>query len=129
MAQFKIYGLREHLNPIKAALSDLIHGCVVEALCYPTDKRAHRFFPLERSDFFYPAGRSERYTILELSLFEGRSVEAKKRLMRLLVERCERELGITAVDLEITIMETPKANGCFRGRPGDKHVLDYKAEV
>ena len=48
MAQIKIYGVRERLDPIKRQLSDVIHACVVEALQYPRDKRAHRFFPLER---------------------------------------------------------------------------------
>ena len=44
MAQIKIYGIREHLDPIKSALSDVIHSCVVDALQFPIDKRAHRFF-------------------------------------------------------------------------------------
>lgn len=77
MTQVKIYGIREYLNPIKQDLSNIIHACVVEALQYPTDKRAHRFFPLDASDFYYPLGRTERYTILEFSMIEGRSVGAK----------------------------------------------------
>lgn len=56
MEQVKIYGLSEYLNPIKAALSDIIHSCVMDALKYPPDKRAHRFFPLEPSDFFILRG-------------------------------------------------------------------------
>jgi hypothetical protein len=59
MAQIKIYGIAEHLNPIKARLSDVIHACVVEALQFPPDKRAHRFFPLDPSDFYYPDGRTD----------------------------------------------------------------------
>lgn len=129
MSQIKIYGLRSHLDPIKRTLSDVIHGCVVEALNYPTDKRAHRFFPLEPDDFYYPAGRTERYTILEISMFEGRTVEAKKQLIRLLFERAESGCGIGPQDLEITISETPKHNWGFRGLPGDEHQLDYKVEV
>jgi hypothetical protein len=129
MAQVKIYGLRLALDPIKRKLSDVIHGCVVEALEYPVDKRAQRFFPLDAEDFFYPAGRSERYTIVEISMFEGRSVAAKKLLMRLLFERVELELGIAPMDLELTISETPKHNWAFRGLPGDEHVLGYKVDV
>ena len=129
MSQVKIFGLREHLNPIKQRLSDTVHSCVVDALQYPPDKRAHRFFLLERSDFIYPAGRSERYTIIEFSMFEGRSVEAKKRLIRLMFERVQRECGISPQDLEMTIFETPKHNWGFRGLPGDEHKLDYKIEV
>ena len=47
MAQVKVYGLREHLDPVKAKLSDVIHSCVVDALQFPREKRAHRFFPME----------------------------------------------------------------------------------
>lgn len=129
MSQVKIYGLREQLDPIKRQLSDVIHSCVVEALQYPPDKRAHRFFPLDRADFFFPAGRSERYTIIEFSMFEGRSVEAKKRLIRLLFERAQKACGIAPQDLEMTIFETPRCNWGFRGLPGDEHSLSYKIEV
>ena len=129
MAQVKIYGIRQHLDPIKARLSDTIHACVVEALQYPSDKRAHRFFPLDPSDFYYPAGRTNGYTILEFSMFEGRSVEAKKTLIRLLFARVSEACGITPTDLEITMTETPRANWGFRGLPGDEHTLNYNVEV
>jgi hypothetical protein len=128
MVQTKIYGLREHLDPIKSELSDIIHSCIMDALQYPSDKRAHRFFPLDASDFFYPAGRTNRYTIIEFSMIEGRSVEAKKQLIRLLFERVQ-SLGISTQDLEMTIFETPKQNWGFRGLPGDEHQLNYKIEV
>jgi phenylpyruvate tautomerase PptA (4-oxalocrotonate tautomerase family) len=128
MSQVKIYGLRVPLDPIKQQLSDIIHSCVVEALQYPVDKRAHRFFPLDVADFFYPAGRTEKYTIVEFSMFEGRSVEVKKHLIRLLFDRVQ-SLGISPSDLEITIFETPKHNWGFRGLPGDEHQLNYKVEV
>ena len=129
MSQIKIYGLKENLNPIKKELSDIIHSCVVDALHFPEDKRAHRFFPLDPSDFYYPSGRTEKYTIIEISMFEGRSVEAKKHLIRLLFERINQQINIRSQDLEITITETPKHNWGFRGMPGDEIDLNYKVEV
>ena len=87
MPQVKIFGLREHLGPIIPKISEVIHACVVVALDYPAGKRAHRFFQLDQPEFFYPDGRSPRYTILEFSMFEGRTVEAKKKLIRLLFAR------------------------------------------
>jgi len=129
MAQIKIYGIETHLNPIKRTLSDVIHSCVVDALQFPLDKRAHRFFPLAAEDFFYPAGRTDRYTIIEISMFEGRSAETKKRLIRLLFERMQTELGIASQDVEVTITETPKHNWGFRGQPGDEISLNYNVEV
>jgi hypothetical protein len=100
----------------------------MDALQYPSDKRAHRFFPLDASDFFYPTGCTARYTIIEFSMIEGRSVEAKKQFTRLLFERVH-ALGISTQDLEMTIFETPKHNWGFRGLPGDEHQLNYKIEV
>lgn len=129
MAQIKVYGLRGSLDPVKARLSDVIHSCVVDALSLPEDKRFHRFFGLDREDFYYPAGRTERYTIVEIGMFEGRSVEAKKALIRLLFERTQRELGLDPADLEITITETPKHDWGLRGLPGDEIGLDYEVEV
>ncbi len=129
MAQIKIYGLSEHLDSLKAELSDVIHACVVEALAYPPDKRAHRFLPLDPSDFFYPPGRSQRYTIIEISMFEGRSVAAKKQLIRLLFERICGRFGMAAADVEITIVETPRHNWGIRGLPGDELDLNYRVDV
>ena len=129
MSQIKVYGLKENLNPIKAELSDVIHSCVVDALHFPEDKRVHRFFPLDPSDFYYPSGRTTKYTIIEISMFEGRSVETKKHLIRLLFERVHQHLNILPQDLEITITETPKHNWGFRGTPGDEIELNYKVEV
>jgi phenylpyruvate tautomerase PptA (4-oxalocrotonate tautomerase family) len=129
MTQVKIYGLRSHLDPIKAELSDVIHFCTVLALELPTDKRFHRVFPLEPEDFFFPTDRSERYTILEISMFEGRSVETKKRLIQLLFDNLQERLQILPQDLEITIFETPRHNWGIRGKPGDELDLNYRVDV
>ena len=129
MAQIKVYGVKEKLDPIKARLSDVIHACVVEALEFPEDKRAHRFFPLAREDFFFPSGRTDAYTIIEIAMIAGRSVEAKKKLILLLFERIAGNFGISAVDIEISIAEAPKANWGFRGKTGDEVELNYRIEV
>ncbi len=129
MAQVKVYGLRTQLDPIKRRLSDVIHACVVEALDYPVDKRFHRFFPLAPDDFYYPAGRSDRYTIVDISMFEGRTVETKKELIRLLFERADAQLQLASQDLEVTIFETPRHNWGIRGLPGDELELTYRVAV
>ncbi|MDE2836374.1 MAG: tautomerase family protein [Chloroflexota bacterium] len=129
MAQTRIFGLREELVPIRSALSDTIHSCVVDALSYPPDKRFHRFFPLEREDFVHPADRSDRYTIIEISMFEGRSAEAKRTLIRLLFQRIHHNLGIDPQDVEITLFESPMQNWGLRGAVGDEIALPYSVNV
>ena len=129
MAQIKVYGFRQHLQPIRKQLSNTIHSCVVDALHYPPDKRAHRFILLDEGDFYYPAGRTDQYTIIEISMFEGRSVETKKHLFRLLYERIHDQMGISHQDIEITIFETPRHNWGIRGLPGDELDLNYRVDV
>ena len=129
MAQIKVYGLREHLEPVKQRLSDAIHSCVVEALRFPADKRAHRFFHMEEGDFYFPASASEMYTIFEISMFEGRSIDAKKQLIRLLFDRVCDQADRKPNEIEVTITETPKHNWGFRGSPGDEVSLAYKVDV
>lgn len=129
MSQVKIYGLKTHLNPVKRQLSDVIHSCVVEALQFPVDKRAHRFFPLEQEDFFYPDGRSEAYTILEFTMISGRTVDTKKKLIRLLFERINEQVGIAKQDIEICIQEAPAHDWGFRGMHGDEVKLNYQINV
>jgi len=129
MSQIKIYGIKDRLQPKREKLSEVLHSCIMEAFQYPKDKRAHRFFYLEMEDFYYPEGRTANYTIIEISLFEGRSVEAKKKLYQLIFERFETELGIVPNDVEITLTETPLHNWGIRGKSGDELVLNYKVGV
>jgi phenylpyruvate tautomerase PptA (4-oxalocrotonate tautomerase family) len=129
MAQVKIFGLRRSLQNSRALISQAVHSSVVEAFQYPPDKLFHRFIPLEEEDFIYPRDRSDRYIIIEIGIFEGRSVEAKKLLIRLLFERIPQLSGISAQDIEITIFETPRHSWGIRGMPGDEIGLNYKVEV
>jgi len=129
VAQIKVYGIDSHLNPIKEQLSEVIHGCVVEALKFPEDKRFHRFFPMREEDVFYPTNRSRAYTIIEVMMIEGRTKETKKKLIALLFEHIRKELGIQAVDIEILIQEAPAYHFGFRGMTGDEMLLDYKVEI
>ncbi len=129
MAQVKIYGERAHLRRVRPALSEVVHGCLCEALGLPADKRFQRFIALDAADFIHPSDRSAAYTIIEISIFEGRSPAAKRALLELLMTRIPDQVGIAAQDLEISIFETPPANWGIRGRTGDQLALGYRIDV
>ncbi|MAZ89978.1 MAG: tautomerase family protein [Cellvibrionaceae bacterium] len=125
-----IYGVREKLNPIKAILSDVVHGCMQTELGMPEDKRGHRFIPLEREDFYYPSGRSDAYTVIEINMMSGRKPETQKSLIKALFQEIESQLHIAPIDIEITIKEQAPYQWGFRGITGDEVTdLTYKVNV
>lgn len=129
MVQIKIFGNKNFIKQNKETISNEIHKAVVESLKYPENKKFHRFLGLEKDDFIYPNDRSEKYLIIEISLFEGRSNEAKKTLIKEIYKNLKKALGIEGIDIEITIFETPKINWGIRGLCGDQLELNYKVEV
>lgn len=129
MAQIKIYGEHDHLRSIRSALSDVIHATNRRVLGLPEDKRFHRFIALDAEDFLHPPDRSAAYTIIEISMFEGRDPDTKKALLKALMENISRDLALSPQDIEITLFETPKANWAIRGKTGDELALNYKVEV
>ena len=129
MVQVKITGCADSLNPIKVKLSDIVHSCLQDAIGTPENKRFQRFFPMEAENFYYPSDRSNRYTIIEIVMFEGRSVPAKKKLIALLFDRIYEQLGIEAADIEVAMFDLPKHNWGIRGLPGDELVLNYVVEA
>lgn len=128
MAQITIYSRRQNLAGRKTAISDSIHSSLTTTLGLPINKRFHRFIALDDEEFIHPSDRSSSYIIIEISMFEGRSKETKKSLIRSIFVRFEEDLGISPQDVEITIHETPKENWGIRGLPGDELSLPYKVE-
>jgi phenylpyruvate tautomerase PptA (4-oxalocrotonate tautomerase family) len=125
-----IYGIKEQLNPIKATLSDVIHQCMQSVLGMPEDKRAHRFIPMDKTDFYYPDGRTDAYTVIEINMMAGRKVETQKQLIKSLFQAIEQQLGILPINVEIVIKEQAPYQWGFRGITGDEVTdLKYKVEV
>ncbi len=96
----------------------------------PEDKRAHRFIPLEREDYFYPGGRSDAYTVIEINMMAGRKEQTQKSLIKSLFSKIECELSIAPIDIEITIKEQQPYQWGFRGMTGDEaRDLKYRVSV
>ena len=106
----------------RADVGVAIQAAVVEALDYPADKWVHRYFPMRAKDFGWGLDRTERYTLIEISLFAGRSTATKKSLLRLLFRHLEAAVGLDPHDLEITIFETLTGNWGIRGRPSGRRI-------
>jgi len=129
MAQVKIYGLKKILMKTQNKLSKIIHNCIVQTLSFPKDKRYHRFIKFDKNDMIFPDDKSDKYTIIEIIMMEGRTPQTKKNLIKTLFEDIEKDLNISPHDIEICILESPASNWGFRGMTGDEIKLNYKVNI
>jgi phenylpyruvate tautomerase PptA (4-oxalocrotonate tautomerase family) len=129
MAQFKIYGRTHFLLASHRAIGELVHRAAVRTLQLPADKRFQRFIPLDDWQLVAPPDRSERYLLIEVLMFSGRTLAARKALVRALIDDLTRELQLHVNDVEITLVESPRENWGIRGQHGDELALPYKVDV
>jgi len=109
----------------KNTLLQSIHEGLVKALSIPDDDRFQRLYELENSLFERSPEKTDKFTLIELTLFPGRSAEIKKlvisEITRLLAER----LNIFPPDIFIIINEPPLENWGLRGIQASEMGLKY----
>lgn len=113
----------------KAAVFNAVHDALVVGLKIPEDDRLQRIVEYAPDDFEIRPGRGERFTIITITAFVGRSIQAKKRLYRELATRLE-PLGIPSNDLFVVLDEHPMENfGVRGGLPASEIDFGFKVEV
>jgi phenylpyruvate tautomerase PptA (4-oxalocrotonate tautomerase family) len=76
-----------------------------------------------------PTGRSERYTRIEIMMFSGRSMDAKRLLYKTLVANLS-EMGVPANEIKIILIEVPAENWGLRGGLSASEIdLGFKVDV
>jgi phenylpyruvate tautomerase PptA (4-oxalocrotonate tautomerase family) len=76
-----------------------------------------------------PHGKSERFTRIEIKLFSGRSMAAKRNLYRDIVENLS-ALGIPKNEIKILLIEIPPQNwGIQGGQPASEVDVGFKIDV
>ncbi len=98
----------------KKALMDGIHQALVDTIKIPDHDRRQRLYELS-PDCFEHGGRSDKYTIIEVTMFKGRTAEAKKAFYRRVVDLLEANPGIPGNDVTIVINDPSLENWGIRG--------------
>ena len=114
----------------KKALLDGVHRALVDAFEIPESDRIQRLYELDDEDFEISSGKSGDFILIELTVFKGRSREAKKKLYKEMVDNLEKSLGVKRTDVFIVIHEPPLENwGIAGGVPADEVNLGFKIDV
>ena len=128
MPLVKIEIIKGQSKEYKTTLLQSVHDGLVNALSIPDDDRNQRLYELEEYCFERSSEKTEKFTLIELTLFPGRSIDMKNNAIsevtRLLCER----LQISPPDVFIIINEPPLENWGFRGKQASEMGLQYKKE-
>jgi phenylpyruvate tautomerase PptA (4-oxalocrotonate tautomerase family) len=93
---------------------DAIHAGIVEALHTPEDDKVLRLVQHPPEDFAIPGSAGERYSHIEITMFAGRTLAAKRALYRAIVRNLER-FGVPPDDVKIILIEVSPESVGMRG--------------
>lgn len=100
-----------------------------EALKVPERDRTIRYIEHRPEHFHAPPGKGENYSLVEITLYAGRSLDAKRALYQGIVKRFE-ALGIPASDVLMVLNEVPlDIWGVRSGQPASEVDLGFKVNV
>ena len=111
------------------AVIDAVQSALREALKIPEGDRTLRLIEHPPSHFAVPPGRGEKFTLVEVTMFSGRSMGAKRALYQAIVRNLA-ALDVPPSDIKITLLETPPENwGVRGGMPASEIDLGFKIDV
>lgn len=114
----------------KEAILDGIHNALVEAFKIPDYDRIQRLYELSTNNFEFAGFKSDIFVLIEITVFEGRSFEAKRDLYSGIVRNLNDNPGIPGNDITIVLHEVPMENWGIRGgKPGSEVDLGFKINV
>jgi phenylpyruvate tautomerase PptA (4-oxalocrotonate tautomerase family) len=107
---------------------DAVHAALVEGLKIPDRTITIRFIAHEGHRFTADGRRDERFILITIDLFSGRSIEAKQRLYAAMVKNLA-EFDIPCDHVKVLLREAPRENWGIGGVPASAISLGYEIEV
>ncbi len=131
MALARIEVLEGRSDETKRGMVQAVRAALSEALRAPADDPVVRLVEYSRDAFTlpYPDRHTDAYTIVEVTMFAGRSAEAKRRLYKAIVNGLG-AFDVTPQDVLIVIHEPPMENwGVDGGTPASEVDVGFKVDV
>jgi phenylpyruvate tautomerase PptA (4-oxalocrotonate tautomerase family) len=111
-----------------AGIIAAVQRALVEGIRIPENDRYVRILEYPPEAFAAAPGKDLRFTLIEISMFAGRSIEAKRRLYAALV----RELAafdVPATDVKVVIHDEPRENWSVGGVALSDVETGFKIDV
>jgi phenylpyruvate tautomerase PptA (4-oxalocrotonate tautomerase family) len=131
MALARIEILEGRTPEEKRAMVEAVRAALSEALQAPDDDPTVRLaqYPSEQFSLPYPDRHSDRYTLVEVTMFAGRSMDAKRQLYDAIIRRLV-NLGVASTDILIVLHEPPMENWAVNGGiPANEVDVGFKVDI
>ena len=113
----------------EAGIIDAVHAAMMQGLKIPEWDKTVRLVVHKPHRFPQAPGKGERYTLVDIDLFSGRSLEAKKALYQAIVRNLG-PFGIPGDQVKILLRESPAENWGIRGGvPASEVELGFEVNV
>ena len=100
----------------KKAVLDSVHAGLVSALGIEDWDRFQRLYELDGEYFERGDGKTDRFTMIEVTMFPGRTKEQKAKIFECVTAELGNAPGIDPPDVFIVLNDPPDENWGFGGR-------------
>ncbi len=110
-------------------LIEAVQSALLDALKVPDWDRDIVLDLYDETRRIVPTGNSDRYTRIEITLFAGRSIEAKRALYKAIVEKLA-AVGVPEQEVKTILIEAPREDWGLRGGlPASEIQLSFKVDI
>lgn len=110
----------------KKILMQSVHDSLVLSLNIEDDDRFQRLYELDEENLERRQAKTDKFTLIELTILPGRSKEIKKCVIENITQLLWERLEIQATDIIIIMNEPPLDNwGCY-GKQASELEFNYK---
>lgn len=100
----------------KKNLLDAVHTALVNAIQIEDWDRFQRLYEIEDEFFERSESKTDKFTMIEITMFPGRSTEQKAKIYEEMVKQLYERLEIQATDIFIVLNEPPNENWGLAGK-------------
>ncbi len=100
----------------KKTLLDAVHDALADAIGIPDWDRFQRLYELEPECFERAPEKTDHFTMIEITMFPGRTKAQKARIFEEITKELYTRLGINNGDVFIVIQEPPNENWGLAGK-------------
>ena len=113
----------------ESALIAAVQDALTAALQVPPWTTVMRLFVHAPHRFVVPPEKDDRYMLVSIDCFIGRSIETKRALYQAIVQNLGR-CGIPADHIKVLLREAPRENWAIRGGlPACDVALEYDVDI